>query len=81
MITVVKGNSKIVVTKATYEEQLKKLGYQIASESKGATKQVAPLLDIKEEKIELKQDSQEEEKESLSEKFGLSEKKTTKKGK
>ena len=80
MITVVKGSSKLVVTKETFEEQLKPLGYQIASENKGATKKVAPLFENKEE---IKLDKQENDEESLNKKFGLSEEKTStsKKGK
>ena len=50
MITIVRGSSKLVVTRGAYEEQYKKLGYQIASENKGAAKKVAPLLEKKEEK-------------------------------
>lgn len=74
MITVVKGDSKIVVTKATYEEQLKKLGYSVvASKKKEATKKVASN-DIKENDEEdldklLKKDL--EEKQNLSEKYGF----------
>ena len=41
MITIVKGNDKIVCTKGTFEEQYKILGYQIASEKKEATEKVA----------------------------------------
>jgi hypothetical protein len=75
MITVVKGSSKLVVTKGTFEEQLKPLGYRIASEDKGATQKVAPLLKEKEEKI----DKQETEEDSLNKKFGLEEKTSTSK--
>ena len=72
MITIVKGSSKLVVTKGAFEEQFKTLGYRIASEDKGAAKEVAPLLKEKEEKEE-NQDNKEEE--SLSEKFGLKDRK------
>lgn len=73
MITIVKGNSKLVVSKGTYEEQFKHLGYQIASKGKGATKQVASLFEKEE-----KEDNQEEEEEKeLSEKFGLKEEEKT----
>lgn len=80
MITIVKGSSKLLVTKGTYEDHFKKLGYQIASKNEGATKEVAPLLKEKEEKEE-NQDNKEEE--SLSEKFGLKDRKgsISKKGK
>lgn len=86
MITVVKGDSKITVTKATFEEQLKPLGYRIASEEKGATKKVAPLFKNKEEKTSILLDNQENnEEENLNEKFGLLESKektsTSRKGK
>lgn len=80
MITVVKGDSKLVITKGAYEEQYKKLGYQIASEKKGAAKKVAPLIENKEEK-EPNTSLFENEEESLSKKFGLKgEKSTSKKG-
>lgn len=80
MITIVKGSSKIVTTKGTYEEQYKKLGYQIASKKKGATKEVAPLFK-KEEENQVKEPLLEnKEEEDLSEKFGLKTSKS-KKGK
>lgn len=72
MITIVKGNDKIVCTKGTFEEQYKILGYHIASEEKEATKKVASNVNKEEKEIE-----QDEEK--ITEKYGL--KKTTKKGK
>lgn len=79
MITIVKDSSKLVVTKGTYEEQYKKLGYQIASEKKEATKEVASFI---EEVKEVKEDNQEktlkdisqednQEKEDLGDKYGL----------
>lgn len=83
MITAIKGNSKIVCTLGTFEEQLEPLGYRLASEeNEEATKEVASLL----EKEEDKQESilfEKEEQEELSEKFGLKTKKasTSKKGK
>ena len=80
MITIEKGNEKIVCTKGTFEEQYKHLGYQIASEKKEATKKVASVLNEdkaqKEEKV--KEEAVKEE-EKIKEKYGL--KKTTKKGK
>ena len=81
MITIVKGSSKLVVTNGAYEEQYKKLGYQIASTKKGATKSVAPLLENKEEE---KPNTSlfDNEEENLSKKFGLKgTKSTSKKGK
>lgn len=75
MITIVKGNDKIVCTKGTFEEQYKILGYQIASEKKEATEKVASIVNKEEANKEL--DKKEEEK--INEKYGL--KKTTKKGK
>lgn len=78
MITVVKGSSKLVVTRGTFEEQLKPLGYHIASEDKGATKKVAPLFKDEEEEI---LDKQENEEDNLNEKFGLSDKEETSKSK
>jgi len=75
MITIVKGNDKIVCTKGTFEEQYKILGYQIASEKKEATEKVASIVNKEENKKEL--DTKEEEK--INEKYGL--KRTAKKGK
>ena len=43
MVTIVKGDSKILVTEGTFESQYKQLGYQIASEEKGADKKSAPI--------------------------------------
>lgn len=79
MITVVKGNHKVICTLGTFEEQLEPLGYRIASKEKEeATKEVASLN----KKEEDKQESLLEE-EKMSEKFGLSKSKTStsKKGK
>lgn len=75
MITIVKGNDKIVCTKGTFEEQYKILGYQIASEKKEATEKVASIVNKEEKKEEL--ETKEEEK--INEKYGL--KKTPRKGK
>lgn len=77
MITIIKGTDKIVCTKGTFEEQYKSLGYQIASEKKEATKEVASIVNKEESKIEETVENNEEEK--INEKYGL--KKTTKKGK
>lgn len=52
MITIVKGNDKIVCTKGTFEEQYKILGYQIASEEKEATEKVASFENKEEENKE-----------------------------
>lgn len=86
MITAIKGSSKLLITKGTFEEQLKPLGYQIASEDKGATRKVAPLIENKEEEkpntslFENENENENEEK-NLSKKFGLEgEKSTSKKG-
>lgn len=64
MITVFRGNEKIVCTKSTYEDQLKHLGYQIASEKKEA-KETLASFDKKEEKNE------DVEYEKISEKYKL----------
>lgn len=64
MITVFRGNEKIVCTKSTYEDQLKHLGYQIASEKKEAKENLASF-DKKEEKNE------DVEYEKISEKYKL----------
>ena len=84
MITIVKGNEKIVCTKGIFEEQYKSLGYQIASKNKEATNKVASSVLKEEANNEEKtlKDLQEEEiksEEKISEKYGL--KKNTKKGK
>ena len=74
MITIVKGNEKIVCTKGTYEEQYKQLGYRPASEIKEeATKKVGSSL--KETKtVDDKEDSEEDK---ISTKYGLKSKKST----
>lgn len=64
MITVFRGNENIICTRNTYEEQLKHLGYQIASEKKEAKENLASL-DKKEEKNE------DVEYEKISEKYKL----------
>lgn len=80
MITVKKGDFEIVVTKDTFEKQLKPLGYQLASkETKGATEKVAPF--VKEEEVEKEnsleealekiEESEEKEEVSLDEEFGF----------
>lgn len=74
MITIVKGNEKIICTRGTYEEQYKDLGYRVASENKKeATIEVASSFekDIKEVNDEDK------EKDELSTKYGLKSKKST----
>lgn len=75
MITIVSkdGKNKIVCSKGTFEEQYKILGYQIASEKKEATKEVASIVN-KEEKVKA-----DENEEKINEKYGL--KKNDKKGK
>lgn len=82
MITIVKGSSKLIVTKGTFEEQYKQLGYQIASDKKEATKKVASFE--KEEKEDnqektlkdIKSKEEEEEEEiKLNKKYGLDTKK------
>lgn len=70
MITIVKGNEKIVCSEKTYLEQYKQLGYLPASKiEKEATKKVASILKSEEDT----------EKEKISEKYGVK-KKSTKKG-
>lgn len=75
MITIVKGNEKLVCTACQYEDQYKQLGYLPASEiNKEATTKVASSL--KENKnIEDEEDNKEQEK--LSTKYGLKSKKST----
>jgi hypothetical protein len=77
MVTIVKGNEKIICTKGTFKEQYRPLGYRLASENKKeATKKVASSFEEKEE-LEIKTDDAEEEKEELSAKYGLKSKKST----
>lgn len=68
MITIVRGNDKIVCTKGTFEEQYKILGYQIASEKKEATEKVASFENKEEIKEEEKTVDFEEE---LTEKYHI----------
>ena len=75
MITIFKGNHKIVCSKGTFEEQYKILGYQIASKEKEATDKVASIVNKEEKKEKLEKN----EEEQINEKYGL--KKITKKGK
>lgn len=66
MITVFRGNEKIVCTKNTYEEQLKHLGYQIASVKEEVTEKVTSF---EKEKEEIKEDTDYQE--ELSEKYKI----------
>ena len=81
MITIVKGKEKIVCTVQTFHEQYEQLGYQIASNDKGATKKVAPIIkeDKNQDKKELKdiKEEQKSEEKKINAKYGLN----TKKGK
>lgn len=75
MITIEKGDSKIICTKLAFEEQFKPLGYHIASENKGAAEKTeAPLLKKEEEK-DIKEINKDEEKEQIKAKYGLNKKK------
>jgi hypothetical protein len=72
MITIVKGTDKIVCTKGTFEEQYKCLGYQIASNKKEATKEVASILDKeKKEKSKKEKTDISNEEEKIKKKYGL----------
>ena len=75
MITIQKGEHKLVCSEQTYENQFKSLGYQIASEKKEATKKVVSSLD--------NQEKNNKEDNELTEKYGLTTKRTrtSKKGK
>ena len=75
MITIEKGDSKIICTKLAFDEQFKPLGYHIASENKGAAEKTeAPLLKKEEEK-DIKEINKDEEKEQIKAKYGLNKKK------
>lgn len=71
MITVFRGNEKIVCTKNTYEEQLKHLGYQIASRKEEAIEEIASF---KQEENIKKEDKQDDEYEKISEKYKIDKK-------
>lgn len=76
MITIVKGNEKIVCTYGTYEDQYKQHGYLPASEiNEEATNKVASSL--KSKKIVEDEEDNNEEQEKLSTKYGLKSKKST----
>jgi len=70
MVTIVKGNEKIVCSRGTYEDQYRQLGYRIASEKNKETteKVVSP---IKEEA--------EKEEDKITAKYGVRRKTTSKK--
>lgn len=70
MITIVKGNDKIVCSYGTYENQFKNLGYRLASEEKKEA-EVKPASSLKEVNKEEKSDE-----DKLSEKYGLKTKKS-----
>jgi hypothetical protein len=75
MVTIVKGNEKIICTRGTYEEQYKHLGYRLASkDEKEATNKVASSF----EKSEKEANDDEAENDELTSKYGLkSSKKST----
>lgn len=77
MITIIKGEQKIICTQKTYEEQYKSLGYQIASENREATKKVASILKEKENQEKTLKDisKKPEEDSKINEKYGLKPKK------
>ena len=76
MITIIRGNEKIVCTQKTYEEQYKDLGYQIASKEKEAAQKVASVS-VKEEIKEdvVKEEKEEKEKKAINQKYGIKSKK------
>lgn len=83
MVTIVKNDSKLIVTMGQYENQFKQLGYQIASNGKGAEKKSAPIsvkAEVKEEvKVEEKPVVEKQQEEKIQEKYGF--KNNKKKGK
>lgn len=72
MITIVKGNEKIVCTYGMFENQFKNLGYRLASENKKEA-EVKPASSLKAEVVK---DEEDAEKDKISTKYGL---KTSKK--
>ena len=87
MITIVRGNEKIVCSYKTYEDQFKQHGYVIASEVKKAPVKktevkVEPVLkeEVKEEAKEQIQEETKTEEEKIGSKYGVRRRTTTKKG-
>lgn len=74
MITIVKGNSKLIVTRGQFEDEFEELGYHEAFEKKEATKTVASLN--KEKGEDKKEEQEDKENKELDEKFGFSSKKS-----
>lgn len=88
MITIVKGNNRIVCSYKTYEDQFKQLGYLPVTEEKTETKKVVEVEkeekaeeniteNIEEEKSEKVEESNEEEK--IGSKYGVRRRTTSKK--
>jgi hypothetical protein len=72
MITVKKGDFKIKTTKQVFEEQLRPLGYQLASkENEGAAEEVAPFVKKEEVEVKAKEKSEKAEEKALDEEFGF----------
>ena len=83
MITIVKGNNRIVCSYKTYEDQFKQLGYVPVSETKKATvKKVEPVVTAKIEQTEEKVAEPEKEvtdEEKIGSKYGVKRRTTSKK--
>lgn len=84
MITIVKGNNRIVCSYKTYEDQFKQLGYLPVTEEKTETKKVVEVEkeekageELKEKVEEKVEESNEEEK--IGSKYGVRRRTTSKK--
>lgn len=87
MITIVKGNEKIICSYRTYDEQFKQYGYVIASEPKKTTVKKAESVLKEEVKEEVKEEPKEivadkeiiNEEDKIGSKYGVRRRNTTKK--
>lgn len=73
MITIVKGDSKIIVTRKQFEDEFKKLGYHEVQRTFDKKEVVDKnTTSFKVDKKEKEESSEEKEKEELDKKFGFS---------
>ena len=76
MITIVKGDSKIIVTRKQFEDEFKKLGYhelqRTFDKKEVVDKNTTSFKVDKVDKKEKEESSEEKEKEELDKKFGFS---------
>ena len=83
MITIVRGNEKIVCSYRTYDEQFRQLGYVPASEEKKEVAKVTEKVLKPEIKVEVKVEAEPKvettEEEKIGSKYGVRRRNTTKK--